>query len=165
MTQLPACHWHPNRETGLRCGNCEKPICTACMRQHPVGVRCKECGAPVGLPTHAVSASYVMRGVAAALGAGIAGFVALQIVFRLLPFGGFFTFFIMLGLGYVLGEAVSRAVNRRRGRAYQWMGLGSVALATLPFLVGALGDFSISGLFRLAAVGVAMAVAWSRLAR
>ena len=165
MTQLPTCYWHPSRETGLRCGNCEKPICTECLRQHPVGIRCKECGAPVGLPTHAVSVSYLTRGVAAALGAGVAGFIALQIVFRLLPFGGFFTFFIMLGLGYVLGEAVSAAVNRRRGRTYQWMALGSVALATLPFLVGALGDLSIGGLFRLAAVGVAMAVAWSRLAR
>ena len=89
----------------------------------------------------------------------------MQVLFRLIPFGGFFTFFIMLGLGYVLGEAISVAVNRRRGRTYQWMGLASVALATLPFLVGALGDLSIGGLFRLAAIGVAMAVAWSRLAR
>jgi hypothetical protein len=134
------------------------------MRQHPVGIRCRECGAPVGLPTHAVSMSYVTRGVLSALGAGVAGFIALQVLFRLIPFGGFFTFFIMLGLGYVLGEAISMAVNRRRGRTYQWMGLASVGLATLPFLVGAIGDLSIGGLFRLAAVGVAMAVAWSRLA-
>ncbi len=164
MTQLPTCYWHPERETGLRCGNCERPICTACMRQHPVGIRCRECGAPVRLPTHAVSASYVARGVAAAIGAGIAGFIALQIVFRMLPLGGFFVFFVMLGLGYVLGEAVSAAVNRRRGRTYQWMGLGSVAVATLPMLLDALNDFSIGGLFRLAAVGIAMSVAWSRLA-
>ncbi|MXY59169.1 MAG: hypothetical protein F4Y96_01445 [Chloroflexi bacterium] len=109
--------------------------------------------------------SYGTRGVLAALGAGVAGVSALQLGFRLIPFGGFFTFFIMLGLGYALGEAVSQAVNRRRGRTYQWMALGSVALATLPFLIGALGDLSVGGLFRLAAVGVAMAVAWSRLAR
>ena len=163
MTQPATCHWHPDRETGLRCGNCERPICTECMRQHPVGIRCRECGAPVGLPTHAVSVSYVTRGATAALGAGAVGFIALQLFFRLFPFGGFFTFFVMLGLGYVLGEAVSMAVNRRRGRTYQWMALGSVALATLPFLVSGLADFSIGGLFRLAAIGVAMTVAWSRL--
>ena len=164
MTQPATCYWHSERETGLRCGNCEKPICTECMRQHPVGIRCRECGAPVGLPTHAVSVSYVTRGVLAAMGAGVGGFIALQVLFRLISFGGFFTFFIMLGLGYVLGEAVSAAVNRRRGRTYQWMALGSVALATFPFLLNALSDLSIGGLFRLAAVGVAMAVAWSRLA-
>ena len=164
MTQPATCHWHPDRETRLSCGHCERPICTECMRQHPVGIRCKECSSPVGLPTHAVSTSYVARGVAAAFGAGVAGLIALQIVFRLIGFGGFFTFFIMLGLGYALGEAVSIAVNRRRGRTYQWMALGSVALATAPFLLNALSDLSIGGLFRLAAVGVAMAVAWSRLA-
>ena len=163
MTQPATCHWHPDRETRLRCGNCERPICTECMRQHPVGIRCRQCGAPVGLPTHAVSTSYVMRGLAAAFGAGVAGFIALQIIFRVVPFGGFFLFFVMLGLGYVLGEAVSRAVNRRRGRVYQWMGLWSVVIATPLMLLDALADFP-GGLFRLAAIGVAMAVAWSRLA-
>ena len=164
MTQPATCHWHPDRETGLRCGHCERAICTECMRQHPVGIRCKECSNPVGLPTHAVSTSYLTRGVAAAVGAGVAGFIALQLLYAFFPLAGFFTFFVMLGLGYALGEAVSVAVNRRRGRTYQWMALGSVALATLPTLVDALGDLSVGGLFRLAAVGVAMAVAWSRLA-
>ena len=163
MTQPATCYWHSDRETGLSCGNCERPICTECMRQHPVGIRCRECGAPVRLPTHAVSTGYAVRGVAAAFGAGVAGFIALEIIFRVVPFSGFFLFFIMLGLGYVLGEAVSRAVNRRRGRIYQWMGLWSVVIATPLMLLDALSDFP-GGLFRLAAIGIAMAVAWSRLA-
>ena len=164
MTQPATCHWHPNRETGLRCGSCARPICTECMRQHPVGIRCKECGSPVTLPTHAVSTGYVARGVAAAVGAGMAGLIALQVVFALLPFVGFFLYFVMLGLGYALGEVVSAAVNRRRGRVYQWMAVGSVALASSPLLIESLFDLSIGGLFRLAAIGLAMAVAWSRLA-
>lgn len=67
MTSPATCRWHPDRETGLRCGACGEPMCTECMRPHPVGIRCKECGAPAPLPTHAVSPSYILRGVGAAV--------------------------------------------------------------------------------------------------
>jgi hypothetical protein len=31
------------RETLLRCNRCDRPMCTECAVQHPVGLRCKEC--------------------------------------------------------------------------------------------------------------------------
>jgi membrane associated rhomboid family serine protease len=37
------CYRHPDRETLLSCSNCERPICTSCMTQAAVGVRCPEC--------------------------------------------------------------------------------------------------------------------------
>lgn len=37
------CYRHPNREATLRCSNCERPICTDCARDTPVGYRCPEC--------------------------------------------------------------------------------------------------------------------------
>jgi membrane associated rhomboid family serine protease len=37
------CYRHPNRETLLSCSNCERPICTSCLTQAAVGVRCPEC--------------------------------------------------------------------------------------------------------------------------
>lgn len=37
------CYRHPDRETLLSCSQCERPICTSCMTQAPVGVRCPEC--------------------------------------------------------------------------------------------------------------------------
>ena len=37
------CYRHPDRETGLACSNCGRPICTDCMTQTPVGQRCPEC--------------------------------------------------------------------------------------------------------------------------
>jgi membrane associated rhomboid family serine protease len=40
---MEACYRHPNRETGVRCSNCERPICTDCMTATPVGMRCPEC--------------------------------------------------------------------------------------------------------------------------
>jgi membrane associated rhomboid family serine protease len=37
------CYRHPDRETLLSCSNCDRPICTSCMTQAAVGVRCPEC--------------------------------------------------------------------------------------------------------------------------
>src|SRR5216683_5426746 len=38
------CARHPQVETFVRCGKCDRPICPDCMVAVPVGVRCKECG-------------------------------------------------------------------------------------------------------------------------
>jgi membrane associated rhomboid family serine protease len=40
---LVTCYRHPDRETGLACSNCDRPICADCLRQSPVGQRCPEC--------------------------------------------------------------------------------------------------------------------------
>ena len=165
MTSPATCHWHPDRETGLRCGACGKPICTECMRHHPVGIRCKACGEPAPLPTHAVSPSYFLRGAAAAVGAGIVGYAALYVLLRLVPLAGVFYFFLMLGLGYAVSAVVGAAVNRRRGPAYQWMAAAGVLIAVFPTALGALANFSVGALIDLAGVAVAVGVAWTRLAR
>jgi membrane associated rhomboid family serine protease len=41
-TSLPTCYRHPDRETGLSCSECGRPICTECMTPAPVGLRCPE---------------------------------------------------------------------------------------------------------------------------
>jgi len=38
-----SCYRHPDRETGVSCSNCGKPICPECMTPTPVGMRCPEC--------------------------------------------------------------------------------------------------------------------------
>ena len=46
----PTCYRHRDRETLVSCSNCERPICTSCMVQAAVGVRCPECaGRPTGV--------------------------------------------------------------------------------------------------------------------
>jgi membrane associated rhomboid family serine protease len=37
------CYRHPNRETGVSCSSCGRPICPECMTPTPVGMRCPEC--------------------------------------------------------------------------------------------------------------------------
>jgi len=44
------CYRHPGRETLVSCSNCERPICTDCMVQTAVGIKCPECaGQPTGV--------------------------------------------------------------------------------------------------------------------
>jgi membrane associated rhomboid family serine protease len=40
---VETCYRHPNRETGVNCSNCGRPICPDCMTPTPVGMRCPEC--------------------------------------------------------------------------------------------------------------------------
>jgi hypothetical protein len=183
MATITTCHWHPDRETGLTCGNCGKPICTECMRHHQVGIRCKECAKLTRLPTFQLSSVYVLRGLGAMLGLGIAGGLALVLIDVLLPFG-LFSLMIMIGLGYAIGEGLSAAVNRKRGRPLQCMAAGAVAIAVA---VSVLGDllrissqtgiglfdvirvldlsswFNLIGLFGFIGIGLAIVVAVNRL--
>jgi len=47
---LPYCYRHPDRETGLSCSECGRPICTECMTVAPVGLRCPDhSGRPQGV--------------------------------------------------------------------------------------------------------------------
>jgi membrane associated rhomboid family serine protease len=40
---MATCYRHPDRETGVSCSNCGRPICPDCMTATPVGMRCPEC--------------------------------------------------------------------------------------------------------------------------
>jgi membrane associated rhomboid family serine protease len=40
---MEVCYRHPDRETGVACSNCGRPICPECMTATPVGMRCPEC--------------------------------------------------------------------------------------------------------------------------
>ena len=164
MTTARTCHWHPDRQTGLSCSRCGKPICVDCMRYHPVGIRCKECARLAVLPTYRLSAGYMVRGLAAMAGLGLAGGIALFIITGL-PGLGFLSLLLMIGLGYVVGEGIGAAVNRRRGRPYQYMAAGAVVLAFGLYLVTQLavtGSFTLDAFTALGAV-IAVVVAVNRL--
>src|SRR5687768_16283569 len=42
------CYRHADRDAGVKCRRCERPICPDCMISAPVGFQCRECvkGAP-----------------------------------------------------------------------------------------------------------------------
>ncbi|MFJ8040180.1 rhomboid family intramembrane serine protease [Kitasatospora sp. NPDC096147] len=41
--RLPGCHWHPERETGIGCTRCGRPVCPECRVSASVGFQCTEC--------------------------------------------------------------------------------------------------------------------------
>ena len=40
---MQTCYRHKDRETGVSCSSCGRPICPECMTETPVGMRCPEC--------------------------------------------------------------------------------------------------------------------------
>ena len=42
MAEAQYCYRHPDRETGLSCSECGRPICVDCMTVAPVGIRCPD---------------------------------------------------------------------------------------------------------------------------
>ena len=58
------CYRHPDRETGLSCSECGRPICYECMTPAPVGLRCPEhSGKPQGIRRVTVAAERAASGV------------------------------------------------------------------------------------------------------
>ncbi|MFC1897079.1 hypothetical protein ACFLX8_00710 [Chloroflexota bacterium] len=108
------CATHPNVETNLRCGKCDKPICPKCMVQTPVGARCPECARPHKLPTFRVSTQYYVRAMGTGLGMAVVCGIAWGVIEWIIPF---LSLNLLLGpaTGYAIGEIISRSVNRKRG--------------------------------------------------
>jgi membrane associated rhomboid family serine protease len=42
QAEVRYCYRHPDRETGLSCSECGRPICAECMTVAPVGIRCPD---------------------------------------------------------------------------------------------------------------------------
>lgn len=157
------CFLHPNVETVLRCGGCERPICVTCVVQHPVGVRCRECARLRKLPQFDVSPLFYARAVGAGIVlafAGLAVLVVLAVTLRGLGFS-----VVLLGLvavGYVVGEGVSRAVNRKVSRGLQYIAAASVILAYVLISIAGIINTS-GGLYGILALAVSIYVTVSRI--
>src|ERR1700736_4431642 len=85
------CYRHPDRETGVSCSSCGRPICPDCMTPTPVGMRCPECsrqrtrvtgagsvfatssGAPATYVLIAINVAVFLAEVAAGGGLGLSG--------------------------------------------------------------------------------------------
>jgi membrane associated rhomboid family serine protease len=63
QTEPRYCYRHPDRETGLSCSECGRPICYECMTPAPVGLRCPEhSGKPQGVRKATSAAQRVATG-------------------------------------------------------------------------------------------------------
>ncbi len=125
-TYVPTyCANHPDRETGLRCKRCNKPICDRCAVLTPVGYVCKEClRTQQKVFDNAAWYDYPLAMlIAAAL--SFAGSYAAGVM-------GFFTFFIAPVVGVIIAEAVRWVVRRRRSRLLFRLVALAALLGSLP---------------------------------
>ncbi|HET7573424.1 MAG TPA: rhomboid family intramembrane serine protease [Gaiellaceae bacterium] len=67
MTETRYCYRHPDRETGLSCSECGRPICADCATFAAVGIRCPE---HAGTRKQRVRPRPVVRAPGTALGSG-----------------------------------------------------------------------------------------------
>ncbi len=131
---MAECAFHPGVETGVRCTECECPICPKDMVSTPVGYKCRECARPVKSATQYVKPKQWAIGAAVGLAAGISGGILLGWVL-LMSF-----WFAYLGFGLFVGEAVRRGTGGHRTP-------GVAALAATCALLGAIvGGFGLIGL-------------------
>ncbi len=131
---MAECAFHPGVETEVRCTECERPICIKDMVSTPVGYKCRECARPARSALHYVKPRQWMIGALAGIGAGVAGGILLGWVI------GIHFWFVYLGFGLLVGEAVRRGTGGHRTP-----GVASLAGAC-AFLGAFIGGFGVFGL-------------------
>lgn len=142
MVQTQYCARHPKKETNIRCGRCETPICPDCLVHAPVGMRCPDCARVNRVPTYDVPLPYLLRGIGAGAAVGIALGIAFWFGNRflislalqlglgiILPY---IYIVVIVAIGYAIGEAVSLATNRKRGIRLKIVSALSMVLASGP---------------------------------
>lgn len=126
------CVNHPDRETGLRCHRCDRPICYQCAIKTPVGQICPDCYKAAQAKYYNGTSTDVVVGSVIALVLGVV-FGALAYLF--LNMIGWFSFIVAFFAGPAAGGAVAEAVravlHRRRAQ-------GLKIAATVLFVIGLL---------------------------
>jgi len=119
------CYRHPDRETWVRCGRCDQPICMGCAMQGPVGMRCKTCGKPKRDPLTMMTPRQLALGSLVAIGAGtVGGFVGIQMgYFLALCLGAF--------AGGLISESVQRVTGYKRGARIKALVFGGILIGVL----------------------------------
>jgi len=145
-TETLHCYVHPDRETTLRCNNCNRPICAWCAVRTPTGYRCKECvkGQQKVFDT-AQTADYLL-GFAAA---GVLSFLASLLVGVVSAFGIFAWILIFFGapaVGAIIAEALRFAIRRHRSRPLYITIMAGLALGAVPAILLNLLSMNIFGL-------------------
>src|SRR6476619_361166 len=110
---MATCYRHPNRETGVSCSSCGRPICPDCMTPTSVGMRCPECSRDRARVTRGVRSTPALpRGTQALLVINVIVFLAETAAGAPLGGGGGGTVWYH-GALYGVGSALEPAIGTR----------------------------------------------------
>jgi tetratricopeptide (TPR) repeat protein len=143
------CYRHPDRETSLRCYNCDRPICTEDANLTPVGYLCPICHREKeDVFFSAGKLNYISGALVALILGLIGGYIAL--------FLGFWTIFLAAAAGALIGRLAFRASGRNRGRYLPHVVAAMVVIGALipafPLILSVL--FGPASLFQLLGPGI-----------
>ena len=158
MAETMRCYRHPKRETRVSCATCGRPICTECMRQTEVGIKCPDdARLPRGARAGVMKGSQIARSLLAGVAVALLGVPVVFAIFQI----GFFSLILSALAGYGAGTLVHRAGGRNGGPVAMAISGVAVVSAYAPFLLDALAS---GNFFRVlpALVAVGFAVYNSR---
>lgn len=118
------CATHPDVETVVSCGRCDRPVCPKCMIFTPVGVRCRECAQLRKLPQYTLTPRIYARVIPGALA------LALGVGFLLsfIPGIGFLGGIVV---GFLVSEGLRRVSSYKQGREMEIIAGATVVLSVL----------------------------------
>lgn len=153
MAETMRCYRHPNRETRVSCATCGRPICTECMVQTDVGIKCPDdARLPRGAQAGVMKRGQVFRSLLAGLAVAVAGFFVVFAIFEI----RFFTLILSALAGYGAGKLIHRAGGRNGGLVAMAISGVAVALAYAPFIMQ---DIAAGNFYRILAALIAVGVA------
>ena len=112
-------------------------------------MRCPECAGETKLPTFDVPWPVLATAIGAGLALSIAGGVVLGLLSRFFSLG-LIESFLVLGMGYLIGEGISVVVNRKRGRSLKYVAAGGVLVSFAILLVAGTGQMNLFDILALA---------------
>ena len=133
MSEPMRCYRHPKRETRVSCATCGRPICTECMRQTDVGIKCPDdARLPRGARTGVMKTDQIIKTLLVGAAVALAGIPVVAFVLINIGAIGFISWIIHGAAGYGAGTLIYRAGGRNGGLVAI---LVSVIATAIPFLV------------------------------
>lgn len=132
MAEVKHCYRHPDRETRVTCATCGRPICTECMRQSEVGIKCPDdAQLPRGARAGVMKSNQIVRTLLVGALVALSGIPVVFLIFRI----GFLSLILSAIAGYAAGRIIYRAGGYNGGPVAMTVAGVAVAIPFVFFMV------------------------------
>lgn len=160
--EVAYCYRHPDRETLLRCIQCDTPICVECVRPAAVGQLCPDCAQQRRPRNYQITPKDTIIATIAGIGAGLLATLGMRLFVLNIPFFGIIIAFIAApAYAELFVRLLDRLTRAKRGQNMQIAASVGLVLGLSPtLLVGVLaGGFTllIVGIFTVLCISTTVA--------